>query len=285
MFGLLTDDVDPARADVADETYYLTDQVDGTRREPLSGAINSVACWGDTAAVRENPDRVAVSADGTRAVPETDGHHWATVCPTDPAHREALLERLESVGAVGDVRLTTLGFPGEAFCHCERCRRRFAESECTDRNDWRAGVITRFVADAADRIDGDLTATLYPDPYPGHLRTRAGLEPAALAPHVDEFLVPLCSIGYETTYWVESLARGFASELADLEAAFAVQVSAPEADADRLTGLTCQLVPHADRIVYGAGPENVDVVRETIRRVRSSNLLETAEKDDTAASA
>lgn len=285
MFGVLTDDADLARAGVADETYFLAEQVDGRRQEPLPDAINSVACWGDTEAVRADPGRAAVTADGTRAAPETDGHHWGTVCPTDPEYRARLLDRIEGVGAVGDVRLTTLGFPGDGFCRCERCERRFAESEYADRTAWRTAVIDEFVADAADRVDGDLTATLYPDPYPGHLRERAGLDPRTLASHVDEFLVPLCSVSYETTYWVESLARGFASELEALDPRFAVQLSAPEADADRLTGLSRQLLPHVDRIVYGTHPDDVDVTCETIRRVRAEAVDGDADAESTPASA
>ncbi|ARS90575.1 hypothetical protein [Natrarchaeobaculum aegyptiacum] len=270
MFGILTDDAALARADLADATYYLAEGVDGTRREPLPDAINSVACWGDTAAVRDRPDRAAVTADGVRAVPATEGHHWATVCPTDSDYRDGVLERLEQVGRVGDVRLTTLGFPGDGFCRCGRCRQQFGASDHDDWTDWRTDVVTSFVADAAARVDGRLTATLYPDPYPNHLRERAGLDPQALAQHVDEFLVPLCSIGYETTYWVESLARGFATELEGLEPSLSVQVSAPEADVERLTGLSRQVAPHVDRIVYGTHPDDVDVITETIDRVRDA---------------
>lgn len=278
MFGILTDDAALARAGLADATYYLAEGVDGTRRKPVPDAINSVACWGDTAAVREHPGRAAVTAEGIRAVPETDGHHWATVCPTDPEYLAALLERLEQVSQVGDVRLTTLGFPGEGFCRCARCREQFTASDHDGWTDWRTDVVTAFVAEAASRVDSRLTATLYPDPYPGHLRERAGLDPQALAPYVDEFLVPLCSIGYETTYWVESLARGFATELEGLESTLSVQLSAPEADVERLTGLSRQVAPHVDRLVYGTHPDDVDVVTETMGRVRDA--LESADADE-----
>ncbi|WP_049927942.1 hypothetical protein [Halopiger goleimassiliensis] len=275
MYAILTDDRDLARADVGEVTHFFAESVDGTRREPLAGTVNSVACWGDTAAIRETPDRAAVTADGRRATPETDGHHWGTVCPTDPDYRAGLLERLERVGAAGDVRLTTLGFPGSAFCRCERCERTFAESEYDDRSAWRSAVVTEFVADASDRVAGDLLATLYPDPYPGHLRERAGLAPAALAPHVSEFVVPLCSPGYETTYWVETLARGFADELADLDAELTIQLSAGNVDADRLAGLTRRLEPYAETIVYGTHPGDEDVVRDAIRRVREGEAVAT----------
>ena len=47
-----------------------------------------------------------------------------------------------------------------------------------------------FVADANDRIDGRTYLTLYPDPYPGHLHARAGLDLPALEPLVDERIAP-----------------------------------------------------------------------------------------------
>ena len=271
MYGILTADPDLARADLGDVTHFFADSVDGTRREPLAGAVNSIACWGDTATVRDEPERAAVTADGTRAIPDTDGHHWGTVCPTDSDYRDGLLERLERVGAVGDVRLTTPGYPGASFCHCERCERQFNASDYAERDAWRTAVITDFVAAAAERVEGDLLTTLYPDPYPGNLRERAGLEPSALAPFVDGFVVPLCDVSYGTTYWVESLARGFARELEGLDADFTIQLAADGVDADRLVGLTQQLEAHADAVVYGTYPDDAETVKDVIRGVREAD--------------
>ncbi|MDG5819109.1 hypothetical protein [Natronococcus sp. A-GB7] len=266
MYAILTDDSELARAGVGDRSYYFAEYVDGRRQEPLEGAVSSVACWGDTATVRDEPGRAAVDGDGTRATPDAEGHHWGTVCPTDPDYREGLLERLG--GIEGDVRLTTLGFPGAGFCRCERCDRRFEESEWAERDAWRTDVLTTFVAEAATRVDGELSATLYPDPYPGSLRERAGLEPERLATHVDAFLVPLCDPGYGTSYWVESLARGFARRLEGLEVSLSIQLSGAEIDPGRLADVTRRVRPHADEIVYGTYPEDLETVREAIERLR-----------------
>ncbi|USZ74966.1 hypothetical protein NGM07_16190 [Halorussus vallis] len=242
----------------------------GRRAAPLDGAINSVACWGDTAVVRDDPSRAAVTAEGTRTTPDAEGHHWGTVCPTDPDYRAALLDRIEAVGAAGAVRLTTPGFPGVEFCRCERCERQFAASDRDDRVAWRTETITRFVRQASNRVSGNLVITLYPDPYPGNLRERTGLDPRELDSHVDGFLVPLCSISYETTYWVESLARGFARELEELDASLTIQLSASEAEVDRLVDVTRQVDPHADAVVYGTHEEDVDAIREVVRRCRTA---------------
>lgn len=277
MYEILTDDRDLARGSVGDRTHFFAEYVDGSGQDPLEDAINAVACWGDTATVRDEPDRAAVDADGTRATPDAEGHHWGTVCPTDPDYRAATLERIADVGAVGDVRLTTLGFPGDGFCRCERCDRLFAESDREDRTTWRTDVISDFVADAADRVDGDLYATLYPDPYPGSLRERAGLDPQALATHVDGFLVPLCGPGYETVYWVDALARGFARDLENCDADLTIQLSAERIDPERLAGVTRRVQPHADAIVYGTYPEDADTVRETIRLLREEEAAVVAD--------
>ncbi|MFC7142210.1 hypothetical protein ACFQMA_20525 [Halosimplex aquaticum] len=262
MYGILTADADLAREGLGDRTYYFAERVSGTRRDPVPGVVNSVACWGDTEAVRESPDRAAVAGDGTPAAPDVEGHHWGTVCPTDPDYRAALLDRIADVGAVGDVRLTTPGFPGEDFCRCDRCERLFGESDFDERVEWRSTVITEFVADAADRADGDVIATLYPDPYPGHLQERAGLDPAALAEHVDGFLVPLCGTGYETTYWVESLARGFASAVGDLDASLSFQLSTSGTEAERLAGLARQIREFGDGVVFGIHRTDADLIRD-----------------------
>lgn len=277
MYGILTDDRDLARAGIGDRTYFFTECVDGRSQAPLEDAVNSVACWGDTATVRDEPDRAAVDADGTRATSDAEGHHWGTVCPTDPDYRDGLLERIERAGAGGDVRLTTLGFPGNSFCHCDRCERRFDASEFGDRDAWRTDVITDFVAEAATRVEDDLIATLYPDPYPGNLQERAGVDPHALTTHVDGFLVPLCGPGYETTYWVESLARGFARELENLDASLAIQLSGAEIGADRLADVTRQVEPYADGIVYGTYPADVETVRKTIRTLREDEPVVAAD--------
>ena len=266
MYGILTSDTTLARTNVGEFVHFVADNVSGQRGTPLDGVVNAVACWGNTEVVRDDPDCAAITAQGTRATPETEGHHWGTVCPTDPDYRAGLLNRIETVGNGGDVRLTTPGFPGGGFCRCGRCERQFETSEFDDRVAWRTAVITRFIREAKDRVAGDLIVTLYPDPYPGNLRARAGIDPQALESVADGFLVPLCSISYETTYWVESLARGFAHELGDLDMPLTFQLSASEAGVDRLVDVTRQIESYADAVVYGTYEGDFETVREVIHR-------------------
>ena len=69
-------------------------------------------------------------------------------------------------------------------------------------------MITDFVAAVAARVPGQLYLTLHPDPYPGHLFERAGLDLAVLDELVDAFVVPLCDRSYETTDWLEITMSG-----------------------------------------------------------------------------
>ncbi|MFC3958811.1 hypothetical protein [Halovivax cerinus] len=267
--ALLTGDEGLARDAPTAVVSYFVDRVDGTRTEPIADTTSVVACWGDTAVTASDPDRAAVAEDGTRATPDTEGHHWGTVCPTDDGYRAALLDRIETVGASGDVRLSTVGFPDEAFCHCDRCEERFAASGFSTWAGWRANVVTDVVADAATRVDGDLSVTLFPDPYPGASRDRTGLDPAALEPHVDGFHVPLCG-DYGTPYWVRTLARGFGAELGGLEADVSMQLSVAGSPADRLVDVTRMVAPHCDSVVYGTFPDDADTVVEVLERVESA---------------
>lgn len=90
MFGILTSDPTLVRADVGGFVHFVADDVSGRRGTPLDGVVNAVACWGNTKIVRDDPERAAITAQGTRATPETEGHHWGTVCPTDPDYRARL---------------------------------------------------------------------------------------------------------------------------------------------------------------------------------------------------
>ncbi|MFB6097283.1 MAG: hypothetical protein ABEJ74_07845 [Haloferacaceae archaeon] len=249
MYGAVTRNAEEAEWPEFDRAFYEVKDVTGRAAEPVSGAVNLVACFADNAAAESDPELVAVDDAGRSATADHEAFDWTHVCPTHPDYRAGLLEIVEDCAAVsGDVRLDDVGYPRPGFCRCERCDRRFAQSEYEDRDAWRTAVLTEFVADAAERVPGDLYLSLYPDPYPGHLRERAGLDPDALAEHVDEFVVSLYDPGYETTYWLESIASGFADEL---DQPFGVELYAVEQDIDALIAASEAVDPYADHVYFG----------------------------------
>lgn len=174
-----------------------------------------MACWGNTAFVRDEPGRAAITTDGTWATPTAEGHHWGTVCPTDPDYRVALLDRIDSAVAGGAERGEPPVVHGDSFYHCDRCRAQCAASDLGGRDAWQSAVISAFVGAAADRGAYNLLVTLYPDPYLG---TSAGapVSTPTLASSVDGSAVPLYGNRHGTTYWVESLALGSPANSTDL---------------------------------------------------------------------
>ncbi len=232
MYGVVTRNAEEVDWPEFDRGFYEVKDVTGRATEPLPGAINMVSCFGDNAAAEANEELVPVNDAGEPATRDRTYFDWSYICPTNEDYRAGLLEIVEDAAdAHDDVRLDDVGFPREEYCRCDRCAALFEESAHDDRLAWRASVVTDFVAEAADRIPGRTYLTLYPDPYPGHLYRRAGLDLDALAEHVDEFVVPLYDTHYGTTYWLETIAKGFESALSK---PFSVELYAVDVDVDDL---------------------------------------------------
>ena len=107
---------------------------------------------------------------------------------------------------------------------------------------------TAALADVRDLVPGDLSLAVHPDPYPGHLRRRTGIDIEALDDVVDEFVVPLYDTAYGTTYWLEALASGFADRV---EGRFAVELYAVDVDVDALVRATRVAETDADAVYFG----------------------------------
>ena len=264
MYGVVTRNEEELGWAEFDRAFYEVKDVTGRATEPESGAINMISCFADNAAADAEPSLVPVSDEGERATREQPYFDWAYICPTHPEYREGLLEMIdESAADGGDVRLDDVGFPRGEYCHCERCNRLFADSEFDDRYEWRAKVITEFVADASSRITGKTYLTLHPDPYPGHLYERAGIDVDALAEYVDAFVVPLYDMAYSTTYWIETIAKGFDSLL---ETPFSVELYAVDVDIDDLIHAVEVADAYSDAVLFGYDASNA---RAALRRLRA----------------
>ena len=264
MYGVVTRNAEELTWSEFDLGFYEVKDVTGRATEPEPAGINMVSCFGDNKTAAENPDVVPRSDEGELATRERPYFDWAYVCPTHEAYRAGILEMIaDCANANPDVRLDDVGFPRAEYCHCERCNERFEASDIEDRNEWRASLITDFVAEATDRIPGRTYLTLYPDPYPGHLYERAGLDLAALAEHVDEFVIPLYDMAYTTTYWLETIATGFVDAL---DAPFSIELYAVDVDVDKLVHATEVADAYAKDVFFGYDASNA---RATIRRMKA----------------
>ncbi|MXR50465.1 hypothetical protein GRX03_02440 [Halovenus sp. WSH3] len=264
MYGIVTRNEEEVTWQEFDRTFFEMKDVTGRATEPVAGAVNMISAFGDNAAVEGDPTLAPVDEYGTPATRERPYFDWDYVCPSKDTYREGILEMVEDAADVNeDVRLDDVGFPREEYCYCEHCNARFAESEFEDRRAWRRNVITEFVAEARDRVPGDLYLTLYPDPYPGHLDARSGLDLDALAEYVDEFVVPIYDMAYETTYWVEVIAKGFADRL---DTPFSIELYAINIDVDNLIKVMDVADEYAESVLFGYEAGNA---RAAIRRKRA----------------
>ncbi|OIB57881.1 hypothetical protein [Natrialba sp. SSL1] len=264
MYGVVTRNAEEVRWPEFDRGFYEVKDVTGRSAEPIEDGVNMVSCFGDNAAADADPSLVPVDDMGRPATRDRKYFDWAYICPSRQDYREGLFEIIDDcVAANEDVRLDDVGFPREGYCRCGVCEQAFEASEFADRQAWRADVITDFVAEAAARIPGRVYLTLYPDPYPGHLYERAGLDLEALEEHVDEFVIPLYDMAYETTYWLETIAKGFQSAL---ETPFSIELYAIDIEIENLIHALEVAEHYAEGVFFGYEASNA---RAALRRRRA----------------
>jgi hypothetical protein len=262
MYGVVTRNAEELDWPEFDRGFYEVKDVTGRHVDPVANAVNMVSCFGDNATAGTDPHLVPVDDEGNKATREREYFDWAYICPNAEDYRNGVLTVVETCAELNeDVRLDDVGFPRDEYCHCERCEAAFAESAFDDWQEWRADVITEFVADAVERIPGKTYLTLYPDPYPGHLYERAGLDVDALAELVDEFVVPLYDMAYETTYWLETIAKGFEDLL---DAPFSIELYAVNVDVDNLLHAAEVAEAYGKDVFFGYEASNA---RAALRRM------------------
>jgi hypothetical protein len=263
VYGIVTRNPSEVEWPEFDVAVYEAKGASGSASAPLSGATNAVSCFADAAAADE-PGLVAVAADGARAT--ADAGVGGYVCPTHPGYREGLRETIaDCVAASPDLRLDDAGFPGGRYCHCDRCDERFAASDFGDRDDWRAATVRDFLDGVRDAVPGTLSLAVHPDPYPGHLRERSGIDLDTIGPLVDSLVVPLYDRHYDTTYWIETIASGFADAVPE-SVAIDVELFGGGADVGPLLEAVDAAAPHADAVLFGY---DAATARAALRRLRA----------------
>jgi hypothetical protein len=190
-------------------SFYETKDVGGAWHDPIPGTVPMVSCFGDNRVGRAHPDWVQVGPDNQRATRDAPYFDWDALCPTRPEVQGLAREWIAKSrpGAEG-LRLDDVTYARDGFCRCAVC-----EVEAKRRHmplaDLHRTVLTEFVGEARGIVPGPCYFTCYPDPYPGHLEDRYGIDVDALSPLVDVWVVPLYDLHYGTTYWLEVLAGGF----------------------------------------------------------------------------
>ncbi len=194
--------------------YYEVKGVTGVWRDAPSGAIPMVSVFGDNRVAKSHPEWVQVGPEGEAAVRASRYFDWDALCPSHPGVMELALEwveRAQSQARTGRIRLDDVSFAREGFCVCGACRAA-RDVRGQDLPTYRQDVIAAFVRTVHARA-GSLEMTLYPDPLPGHLETRFGIDVDRLAPWIDRWIVPIYDMHYATTYWLVILAQGFRERL------------------------------------------------------------------------
>lgn len=264
MYGVVTRNRDELSWPEFDHGFFEAKDVTGRWSDPTPDGINMVSCFGDNAAAESDPSLVPVTQDGEPATRDQPYFDWSYICPTREQYVDQLFELIDECGTANEsVRLDDVGFPRPEYCYCSECQASFEASEYANREAWRASVISDFVERATERIPGQTYLTLYPDPYPGHLYSRAGIELTAISPLVDEFVVPIYDMAYSTTYWLEALASGFTDRLTT---PFSIELYAVNIEVGALVHAAEVASQYATGVyfAYDAG-----TAREVIRRLRA----------------
>lgn len=275
MFGVVTRNEEEVEWPDFDRVYYEVKSVTGRHVDPVPEATSMVSCFGDTATAETQPELVPRSADGELATRDRPYFDWGYVCPLVETYRDGLREVIETCVSVSpDVRLDDVGFPRGEYCHCDRCESAFDDSGYTDWNEWRVAEITSFLESVRDIVPGTLSVTVYPDPYPGHLRHRSGVDLDAVADIADEVVVPLYDTAYETTYWLEALASGFRDRVGDT---LAIELYAVHVDIDNLVHAAEVVDTIAESVVFGY---DASQARAALRRLRADESAGTTYRPD-----
>lgn len=264
MYGVVSRNEEEVTWPEFDRAFYEVKDVTGRHTDPISEAVNMISCFGDTATAETKPDLVPVDENGQSATRDRPYFDWGYVCPLATSYREGLFEVIDTcLDHREDLRLDDVGFPRGEYCHCHRCEDAFAASDIYDWYAWRSSVITGFIDDVRETVPGELSVTVYPDPYRGHLETRSGVDLATIDSIVDEVVVPLYDTAYGTTYWLEAIASAFQDRL---DTALAIELYAVDVDIDNLVHVAEVVDAYADSVLFGYEAGNA---RAAIRRLRA----------------
>lgn len=239
----------------------------GRRQEPLPGTVSMISCFADNKAVKADPELAAVSRDGMKATRKEKYFDWDCICPSRDEWKREMLDLIRDAAGFGPVRIDDIGFPREGFCWCPVCQDRFAQSQISDWEEWRASVITEFVRDCREAVSQPLYMTLYPDPLKSHLKRRFGVDVDAISPYIDCFVIPLYDIHYGVTYWIESIAWAF-QEMTDKPTLIELYVGGVET---RRLVKAAEVARHYSQGILFAYPRNAEEVTAALTLLKDTD--------------
>ncbi len=205
--GLVT--YTPEKVKGFDLHVYCPKSADGQTRPAAEDMQNDVTCFCDAKALRENPSIVAMSKNGPALRRNRlFNMPFDYICPNNEQYRNKILEYIQNLNKenIKGITLNLYHFPEEEFCVCPRCVSLWQQSGL-NWTQWRANVVTSFVADVKKIVKGEFALEMFPDPLLA--KERFGIDFESLAKFVDYFHVPLSSRDYLTNYWVDLLTRDF----------------------------------------------------------------------------
>jgi hypothetical protein len=196
-----------------DVHVYYTKWSDGQAFPAAKGMQNDVTVFCDAKAIRDDPNIVATS-NGGPALRRNRRSNLAFdfVCPTHEGYRAKVYEYLDSLTKedIEGITLNLYHFPDQEYCTCPRCTEQRQKSGLSW-TEWRAKVVTDFLAEAKTHTKGTFAVEMFPDPVLA--KERFGIDFPAIAELVDYFHVPLSSRDYFTNYWVDTIVRDFVATL------------------------------------------------------------------------
>jgi hypothetical protein len=214
-FGVVTNN--PQLASEFELVFWETKDVGGVWHKPFPNSVPMVCSFADTLIANSHPEYLQRGADGQLATRKNKFFNYEWLCPSHPEIQETAIDWIrtaladptpEILHASGNLRLDNVCFAREGYCDCEVCRLK-SSTAGTSLPVYREKIITGFVEQCRTLVTGQLFLTVYPDPYPNHPLERFGLNIQRLKELVDVFVVPIFDTAYGTTYWLETIAKGF----------------------------------------------------------------------------
>lgn len=196
--------------------FYEVKDVAGVWHDPIPGSIPMVSLFGDNRLAKIHPDWVQRDHEGRPANRSLSYFDWDTLCPSHPeaiAQVLSWLKRSHELSGASALRLDDVTYAREGFCYCAHCLEGQKQTglDFEAYRVWRMTSLVETIRRTYPHLE--IFFTLFPDPYPGHLERRFGLQPDQLAAFVDAFVVPIYDLHYATTYWLEVLASAFRERL------------------------------------------------------------------------